>query len=80
MFNKTFTGGVHPEDGKALARDVPFRPCPPGEELVFPLNQHIGKPARPVVQKGDAVLAGQLIAAAEVQATANPQENDGGAQ
>lgn len=71
MFNKTFTGGVHPEDGKALARDVPFRPCPPGEELILPLNQHIGKPAKPVVQKGDAVLAGQLIAAADGFVSAN---------
>ncbi len=71
MYNKTFTGGVHPEDGKELARDVPFRACPPGEELIFPLNQHIGKPARPLVQKGDKVLAGQLIAAAEGFVSAN---------
>ena len=71
MFNKTFTGGVHPEDGKALARDLPFRPCPPGEELIFPLNQHIGKPAKPVVQKGDRVLAGQLIAQADGFVSAN---------
>ena len=71
MFKKTFTGGVHPPDGKALARDLPFRACPPGEELIFPLNQHIGKPARPVVQKGDHVLAGQLIAEAEGFVSAN---------
>ncbi len=71
MFNKTFTGGVHPEDGKELARDLPFRACPPGEELVFPLSQHIGKPAKPVVQKGDKVLAGQLIAEADGFVSAN---------
>lgn len=71
MYKKTFTGGVHPEDGKSLGRDIPFRACPPGEELVFPLNQHIGKPARPVVQKGDKVLAGQQIAAADGFVSAN---------
>lgn len=71
MYNKTFAGGVHPEDGKALARDLPFRACPPGEELIFPLNQHIGKPARPLVQKGDLVLAGQLIAGADGFVSAN---------
>ena len=71
MYNKTFQGGVHPEDGKTLARDVPFRVCPPGEELIFPLNQHIGKPAKPLVQKGDQVLAGQLIAAADGFVSAN---------
>lgn len=71
MYNKTFQGGVHPEDGKALARDIPFRACPPGEELIFPLNQHIGKPSKPVVQKGDQVLAGQLIAGADGFVSAN---------
>lgn len=71
MFNKTFTGGVHPEDGKSLARDLPFRACPPGEELIFPLNQHIGKPAKALVKKGDQVLAGQLIAAADGFVSAN---------
>lgn len=71
MYNKTFAGGVHPEDGKTLARDIPFRACPSGEELIFPLNQHIGKPAKPVVQKGDQVLAGQLIAEADGFISAN---------
>lgn len=71
MYNKTFAGGVHPEDGKSLARDVPFRPCPPGEELIFPLNQHIGKPAKALVRKSDQVLAGQLIAAADGFVSAN---------
>ena len=64
MYNKTFAGGVHPEDGKALARDLPFRACPPGEELIFPLNQHIGKPAVPVKSAGDTVRRGELLAQA----------------
>lgn len=32
--------------------------------MVYPLSQHIGAPAVPVVAKGDYVLAGQLIAEA----------------
>ena len=33
--------------------------------MVFPLSQHIGKPAKPIVKKGDAVLVGQRIAEAD---------------
>lgn len=65
MLGKTFRGGVHPADGKAYAREVPFREYVPKGELVFPLNQHIGKPAVPLVKKGDAVLAGQRIGEAD---------------
>lgn len=79
MYQKTFSGGVHPKDGKEHSRDIPFRSCPPGEELIFPLNQHIGKPARPVVQKGDRVLAGQLIAQADGFVSANIHSSVSGA-
>ncbi len=59
----TFVGGIHPYDGKELSRDKPIRDVLPGNELVYPLSQHIGAPAQPVVAKGDRVLAGQKIAA-----------------
>lgn len=71
MYNKTFRGGVHPDDGKSFARDIPFQTWLPKGDLVFHLNQHIGKPAKPVVQKGDQVLAGQLIAEADGFVSAN---------
>ena len=71
MLRKTFQGGVHPADGKEFARNVPYRPYLPKGDLVFPLNQHIGKPARPVVHKGDLVLAGQLLAEADGFVSAN---------
>ena len=58
----TFKGGAHPYDGKALSRDAAIEELPAGDELVFPLSQHIGAPATPVVSVGDRVLAGQLIA------------------
>ena len=65
MKKLTFKGGVYPPEGKELARDIPFRDCPPGDELIYPLSQHIGKPAKPIVSKGDRVLAGQRIAEAD---------------
>ena len=61
----TFRGGVHPEERKELSRDVPLRLFDPKGEMVFPLSQHIGKPAKAVVKKGDPVLVGQLIAEAD---------------
>lgn len=71
MYKKTFYGGVHPDDAKEYARDIPFKDCLPKGDLVFPLGQHIGKPAKPVVKKGDMVLAGQLLAEADGFVSAN---------
>lgn len=60
----TFKGGVHPDDGKRFTKDKPVQNYLPQRELVFPLSQHIGAPAKPVVQKKDQVLMGQTIAQA----------------
>ena len=60
----TFKGGVHPYDGKDLAKDQPIRRIKPKEILVYPLSQHIGAPASPIVAVGDTVLRGQKIAVA----------------
>ena len=57
-------GGIHPYDGKELSKDKPIKEVLPKGDLVYPLSQHIGAPAVPVVQKGDRVLAGQKIAEA----------------
>ena len=61
----TFRGGVHPEERKELSREARLRLFDPKGEMVFPLQQHIGKPAKPLVQKGDTVLVGQRIAEAD---------------
>ena len=55
----TFKGGVHPYDGKDLAKDQPIRRIKPKEILVYPLSQHIGAPASPIVAVGDTVLRGR---------------------
>ena len=60
----TFIGGVHPYEGKELSADKPIQVIQPKGELVYPLSQHIGAPAKPLVAKGDKVLVGQKIAEA----------------
>ena len=58
----TFKGGIHPDDGKRFSKDQPVKPLLPKGDMVYPLSQHIGAPANPVVKKGDHVLKGQMIA------------------
>ncbi len=60
----TFKGGIHPNDGKSLAKDKPIVSVLPTGDLVYPLSQHIGAPASPIVAVGDEVLVGQKIAEA----------------
>lgn len=64
MVKFTFKGGIHPYDGKDLSKDKPIRTVLPKGDLVYPLSQHIGAPAVPIVKKGDHVLVGQKIAEA----------------
>lgn len=62
MAKFTFVGGIHPYDGKELSKNKPIQDILPKGELVYPLSQHIGAPAKAIVAKGDRVLAGQKIA------------------
>ncbi len=64
MAKRTFNGGIHPYDGKDLSKDKPIKAVLPKGDLVYPLSQHIGAPAKPIVEKGDRVLTGQKIAEA----------------
>ncbi len=56
-------GGIHPEENKITA-EVATQVAPLPKQAVFPLGQHIGAPAKPVVAKGDKVKVGTLIAEA----------------
>lgn len=60
----TFRGGVHPPDGKHWAKEKPIQTVLPKGDLAFLLSQHIGAPAKAVVNVGDRVLKGQMIAEA----------------
>lgn len=64
MATLTFSGGIHPYDGKNLTKDKPIKEVFPKGDLIYPLSQHIGAPATPIVKKGDRVLVGQKIAEA----------------
>jgi len=60
---KTFpVGGIHPPDNKLTAKTViKYLPIP--ESVTIPVSQHIGAPAETIVNKGDYVKTGQIIAA-----------------
>ena len=61
---KTFSmGGIHPKENK-LTHEVPTVVAELPKQAIFPLSQHIGAPAKPIVQKGDKVKVGTLIAEA----------------
>ena len=56
-------GGIHPEENK-LSNDAMTQQAPLPKVAIFPMSQHIGAPAKPVVKKGDKVKVGTLIAEA----------------
>ena len=61
---KTFhIGGVHPAENK-LSAGSSIREAALPKQAVFSMFQHIGAPAKPVVQKGDVVKVGTLLAEA----------------
>lgn len=61
---KTFRiGGIHPEENKITAESATVVAELP-KQAIFPLSQHIGAPAKPVVKNGDHVKVGTLIAEA----------------
>ena len=64
MVKFTFKGGVHPDDGKSLSKNKEITELLPKGDLVYPLSQHIGAPAKSIVGRGDHVLRGQKIAEA----------------
>lgn len=71
MGTATFKGGIHPYEGKELSKDKTTTVLMPKGDMVFPMAQHIGKPAIPLVSKGDHVLMGQKIGEADGPVSAN---------
>ena len=60
-----FRHGVHPPELKDLTARVPIRRVPYPDEVVLPLRQHTGKPARLTVKVGDRVERGDRVAEAD---------------
>jgi electron transport complex protein RnfC len=68
---RTFTlGGIHPEENK-LSGNAPIEVLPVPKQAVIPMGQNLGAPSKPVVNRGDQVKVGQLIAEASGFISAN---------
>ena len=64
-------GGVHPHDNKQYSAHQPITECPLPKKAIIPLVQHIGAPAQAVVEKGQQVKVGELLAKAGGFVSAN---------
>ena len=62
---------MHPDDKKVLSNGQAIERLPMPSELIVPLSQHLGAPASPLKQKGDAVVAGEKIGEASGFISAN---------
>ena len=62
---KFYFGGIHPRGNKELSKDCPLEVMPLPEEVAVSCSQSLGKPASPIVETGQTVKCGELIAKAE---------------
>jgi len=62
---KTFAHGIHSDDHKSETNTLSIKQFPFAPLMLIPLNQHIGKPAIPVVRAGQEVNRGELLARAD---------------
>lgn len=63
--SKSFRGGAHPPEEKNWSEHEAIQELPIPEEVIIPLQQHIGAPAVPIVEKGDEVKTGQPVGKSE---------------
>ena len=61
----TFRHGVHPPELKGLTEAKNIRRMPFPDEVVLPLSQHTGAPAKLIVKEGDKVERGDKIAVSD---------------
>ncbi|MBV6644893.1 MAG: electron transport complex subunit RsxC [Cyclobacteriaceae bacterium] len=68
---KTFhKGGIHPPDNK-LSATARIEEIPLPRSVTIPIYQHIGTPPRVIVERGDTVRVGQVLAIHEGLVSAN---------
>ncbi len=67
----TFKAGIHPAYNKQFTDHLPIEIMPAPAEVVLPLSMHIGAPCKPIVEVGQAVKMGQLVAEADGFVSAN---------
>jgi len=66
-----FHGGIHPVENKTISNQAPINSIEMPSELILPLHQNIGQAAKPVVNVGDRVTRGQVIALSAAGLSAN---------
>ncbi|SDK87142.1 electron transport complex protein RnfC [Modicisalibacter muralis] len=71
MAKASFPGGIHPPERKALSTRAPLVRAPLPRRVMLPLTQHIGAPAEPLVNVGQRVRTGEVIARAQGMISAN---------
>jgi Na+-translocating ferredoxin:NAD+ oxidoreductase subunit C len=64
LLKRSFAHGVHPPEFKERTESLPIQRMPFVGRYVLPLNQHLGAPSKPVVEVGQRVTRGQLVAEA----------------
>ncbi|MDP2981524.1 MAG: electron transport complex subunit RsxC [Candidatus Omnitrophota bacterium] len=62
---------IHPPDFKDIAKNKKIEQAPIPKRAILPLSQHTGAPSEPVVNAGDSVKTGSLIAQAKGLISAN---------
>lgn len=62
MKTRTFKRGVHPKGNKHFTKDIPITELVIKGDATYPVSQHIGAPAKPIVEVGEQVKVGQMIA------------------
>jgi len=61
---KTFSHGIHPGEYKEATAELGIRRLPFAEQMIIPLSQHLGAPAKAIVKPGQEVVRGEPIAEA----------------
>lgn len=61
IFKKSFSGGIHPPEFKNYTEHKAVKQCPPPPVVIIPVQQHIGAPSKPIVEKGAEVKVGQSL-------------------
>jgi len=62
LLRRSFEHGVHPAHHKNQTENLPIQRVPFGKDYIMPLGQHIGVPSKAVVEAGERVRRGQVIA------------------
>ncbi|MES9824262.1 MAG: electron transport complex subunit RsxC [Candidatus Thiodiazotropha endolucinida] len=62
LFKRSFSHGIHPQEYKHRTASLHTQRMPFVERYILPLHQHLGAPAKAVVEAGQQVGRGQLIA------------------